>query len=43
VDTPNGPVVIAAPPAIFSDSARALGPVPAIGQHSAQIRADFAG
>ncbi len=42
VETPNGPVAIAAPPAIFSDGPRHLGPVPAIGQHSATIRAEFA-
>ncbi len=41
VDTPNGPVAIAAPPAIGSDGPRALGPVPAIGAHSAAIRAEF--
>ena len=43
VETPNGPVAIAAPPAIFSDGARLLGPVPAIGEHSAAIRAEFVG
>ena len=42
VDTPNGPVSIAAPPILSSDGERALGPVPAIGQHSDRIRADFA-
>ena len=41
VDTPNGPVSLAAPPVLFSDGARALGPVPAIGEHSALIRAEF--
>jgi itaconate CoA-transferase len=41
VETPNGPVALAAPPVIASDGARALGPVPAIGEHSAAIRAEF--
>ena len=43
VDTPNGPVAIAAPPVIGSDGPRALGPVPAIGQQSDAIRSEFAG
>ena len=42
VATPNGPVSLAAPPVLFSDGSRALGPVPAIGEHSAAIRAEFA-
>lgn len=42
VQTPGGPVAIAAPPVILSDGARDLGPVPAIGEHSAAIRAEFA-
>jgi itaconate CoA-transferase len=42
VDTPNGPVSLAAPPVLFSDGARTLGAVPAIGEHSAAIRAEFA-
>ena len=42
VETPNGEVSIAAPPVLFSDGARPLGPVPDIGQHSASIRAEFA-
>ena len=41
VDTPNGPVAIAAPP-VIRDMPRDLGPVPAIGEHSAAIRAAFA-
>jgi crotonobetainyl-CoA:carnitine CoA-transferase CaiB-like acyl-CoA transferase len=41
VGTPNGPVAIAAPPALLSDGARTLGPVPGIGEHSASIRAEF--
>jgi len=42
VETPEGPIAIGAPPAKFSDGPRALGAVPAIGQHSAAIRAEFA-
>jgi crotonobetainyl-CoA:carnitine CoA-transferase CaiB-like acyl-CoA transferase len=41
VQTPGGPVSIAAPPVIPDDGARALGPVPGIGEHSAAIRAEF--
>jgi itaconate CoA-transferase len=43
VGTPNGDVALAAPPVLFSDGTRQLGPVPAIGQHSVTIRAEFAG
>jgi crotonobetainyl-CoA:carnitine CoA-transferase CaiB-like acyl-CoA transferase len=43
VATPNGDVSIAAPPVLSSDGPRGLGPVPAIGEHSAEIRAEFAG
>jgi itaconate CoA-transferase len=42
VETPSGPVDIAAPPVITSDGPRALGPVPTIGEHSDGIRAEFA-
>jgi itaconate CoA-transferase len=41
VQTPNGEVALAAPPVLFSDGVRSLGPVPAIGEHSAAIRAEF--
>ncbi len=41
VQTPNGPMSLAAPPVMQSDGARALGPVPAIGAHSEAIRAEF--
>jgi itaconate CoA-transferase len=41
VQTPNGPVAIAAPP-VLRDQPRDLGPVPGIGEHSAAIRAEFA-
>jgi itaconate CoA-transferase len=42
VQTPNGPVSLAAPPVLFSDGARALRPVPAVGEHSGAIRTEFA-
>jgi itaconate CoA-transferase len=42
VGTSNGDVSIAAPPVLTSDGPRGLGPVPAIGEHSAAIRAEFA-
>ena len=42
VETPGGPVAMAAPPALFDDGPRALGPVPSLGQHSDSIRAEFA-
>jgi len=41
VETPGGPVALAAPPVIGSDGAPKLGPVPAVGEHSAMIRAEF--
>ena len=40
VQTPGGPVAIAAPP-VLRDSPRDLGPVPAIGEHSDAIRREF--
>jgi itaconate CoA-transferase len=43
VETSNGPVSIAAPPVLFSEGARQLGAVPALGEHSAAIRAEFSG
>lgn len=43
VATPNGDVSIAAPPVLTSDGLRALGPVPAVGEHSNRIRTEFAG
>ena len=42
VDTPNGPVALAAPPVLDSEGPRALGPVPAVGEHSTAIRTEFA-
>ena len=41
VDTPAGPVAVAAPPAILSDGPRLYGAVPGIGSHSDAIRAEF--
>ena len=41
VDTPAGPVAVAAPPAILSDGPRDYGAVPAIGSHTAEIAAEF--
>ena len=41
VATPNGCVSIVAPPVIVDGKAPALGPVPAIGAHSTQIRTEF--
>ncbi len=42
VMTPNGPVRLASPPVWAKDRDDRLGPVPAIGEHSAAIRAEFA-
>jgi crotonobetainyl-CoA:carnitine CoA-transferase CaiB-like acyl-CoA transferase len=42
VDTPHGPVSLVAPPVQTSTGSRPLGPVPASGEHSAAIRAEFA-
>ena len=42
VHTANGDVALAAPPVLFSDGPRQLGAVPAIGEHSAAIRTEFA-
>ncbi|WP_144182841.1 CaiB/BaiF CoA transferase family protein [Elioraea rosea] len=43
VATPGGEVAYAAPPVRWAEGARDYGPVPAIGQHSAAIRAEFGG
>ena len=42
IATPNGRVSIAAPPVLQAEGPRELGPVPAIGEHSALIRREFA-
>jgi len=41
VQTPGGPAQIVAPPVIQDGQAPMLGPVPAIGEHSAMIRDEF--
>ena len=41
VQTPAGPASVIAPPVIESSGVRELGPVPAIGEHSAAIHAEF--
>ncbi|MDX1432091.1 MAG: CaiB/BaiF CoA-transferase family protein [Gammaproteobacteria bacterium] len=43
VSTPAGPVSMVAPPATFTGEAISLGPVPALGEHSAAIREEFSG
>ena len=42
VDTPGGPASIVAPPVIHDGAVAVLGSVPAIGEHDAAIRAEFA-
>ena len=42
VGTPSGPVTLLAPAAIVDRTAPALGPVPALGQHTEAIRAEVA-
>jgi itaconate CoA-transferase len=42
VATPSGPVAIAAPPVLATGEDRALGPVPGLGEHTANIRREFA-
>ena len=41
VDTPTGPVKIAAPPATVNGETRELGSVPGIGDQTDQIRKEF--
>jgi len=41
VQTPSGDIEIVAPPAEFRNQPRALGPVPALGEHTAKIRREF--
>ena len=43
VQTPGGPVSLVAPPASFREEPRRLRPVPALGEHTAAVRAEFAG
>jgi len=42
VDSPGGPVDMVSPPATIPGENHPLGPVPALGEHSAAIRAEFA-
>jgi crotonobetainyl-CoA:carnitine CoA-transferase CaiB-like acyl-CoA transferase len=42
VETPSGPVRCLAPGAIFNHTLPELGAVPALGEHSARLRAEFA-
>lgn len=41
VETPAGPVEMAAPAPRFLDAERRYGPVPALGEHTARVRAEF--
>ena len=41
VATPSGAVELVAPPAQFSGDCAALGPVPALGEHTEAVRAEF--
>ena len=41
VNSPTGPVAMAAPPATINGETRDLGPVPGIGDHTDQIRKEF--
>ena len=43
VDSPTGKISLVAPPVTMDKIPRALGPVPAIGQHSEKIRKEFSG
>ena len=42
VETPSGPASLPAPAAIFNES-RSYGPVPALGEHTETVRAEFMG
>ena len=42
VDTPNGPISYPAPAEQRASAARRYGPVPALGEHTAKVRAEFA-
>ena len=41
VETPAGTARIVAPPVLIDGAVRSLGPVPAVGEHSARIREEF--
>lgn len=42
VDTSVGPVAMTLPPVIFSDVTYRMDPIPAVGEHTAALRAEFA-
>lgn len=42
IETPEGPLVMIAPPARIDDTDPELGPLPALDEHGADIRAEFA-
>jgi crotonobetainyl-CoA:carnitine CoA-transferase CaiB-like acyl-CoA transferase len=42
VGTPGGPISLPVPPVLANGTTPTLGPVPALGEHSAEIRAEFA-
>jgi itaconate CoA-transferase len=42
VGSPSGPIALPAPPVIRPGRDETLGPIPALGEHSARIRAEFA-
>jgi formyl-CoA transferase len=42
IGSPTGPISYPAPAALWAGEQRSYGPVPAIGEHSAKIRAEFA-
>lgn len=43
VDTSVGPVAMTLPPVIFSDVSYRMDPIPAVGEHTAALRAEFSG
>jgi itaconate CoA-transferase len=43
VDAPSGPVAMPAPAALLAGQERSYGPIPALGEHTEKIRAEFAG
>jgi itaconate CoA-transferase len=43
VGTPSGPVSYPAPAELHASSGRRYGPVPALGEHTARVRAEFSG
>jgi itaconate CoA-transferase len=41
VNTPEGPIEVVAPPAVFAGAADGLGAVPGLGEHSEKLRSEF--